>query len=265
MAQFTDIFSFIKQETAENQLIWGSALASSFIDLVDEGLAGLVDIDVTAGDVTLTDTQGSSNQARNMIVRFSGSPVLGLTATVPNKSRLYAFDNQSGQVVTVKTTAATGITIEDGEIVSAVVDADTGFVFKMQLHGDDVILTGPANLSAISAFVFGSDPAGFTFNCYFFEEGDGIFNFGWEEFSFLNSASVSILVKPTTGTFPQSSRQFQTMPVWLDEGGTIFEGEYAGPGSTAFFIGHQNSTGITPSVQITVSDTLGYTRSNAPG
>lgn len=146
MAIFTDILGLIKQVTGENSLVWGSAQNASMIDLLDEAIAGRVDIDVTTGDVTLTDEEGVTNQARNMILRFTGAPVFPLDCFVPLKQKLYVIDNTTGQPVTVKMSGGIGAVILAGEIVSVVVDPGANQVFKMQLHGNNV--TRPAGASA---------------------------------------------------------------------------------------------------------------------
>ncbi len=139
MALFTDLLGLVKQETAENELLWGEVLEASLIDLAEEAIAGRVDVDMSTGDQTLTDEPGVSSQARHMIIRFTGTPVLGVTAIVPQRQKLYIFDNQCGQVVTVKTTTGTSITIALLEVVVCVVDADANRVFKMVIHDVNII------------------------------------------------------------------------------------------------------------------------------
>jgi hypothetical protein len=139
MALFTELLGLVKQETAENELLWGSVLETSFIDLADEAIAGLADVDVTSGDHELTDEQGVSTEARHMIVRFFGTPVLGLTITVPQRQKLYIFDNDCGQVVTVKTGTGISIDLAVGETTVCVVDADLNQVFKVPIHDLNIV------------------------------------------------------------------------------------------------------------------------------
>ncbi len=139
MARFTDLLGLIKQETAENELLWGQVLEDSLINLAEEAIAGSVNVDMSTGDQTLTDEEGVSSQARNMIVRFTGTPVVGVTAIVPLRQKLYIFDNQCGQVVTVKTTTGTAITLALAEIVVCVVDESRDRIFKMVIHDINIV------------------------------------------------------------------------------------------------------------------------------
>lgn len=149
MATFTELLGLVQQETGENELIWGATLESSFIDLVDEAIAGRSDVDVTLGDVTLTDENGVSGQARNMIVRATGTPAAARTIFVPLKQKLYIIDNSTLQTLTVKTTTGLGITVSAAEIVVCVVDQDLNQVLKMVQHSQNVVEDAPATMTTI--------------------------------------------------------------------------------------------------------------------
>ena len=139
MALFTELLGLIKQETAENELLWGQVLEASLINLAEEAIAGRVNVDMSTGNQTLTDEPGVSSEARHMIVRFTGTPVLGVTAFVPLRQKLYIFDNDCGQIVTVKTTTGTSIDLALDEIVICVVDEDRDRIFKMVIHDKNIV------------------------------------------------------------------------------------------------------------------------------
>lgn len=139
MALFTDLLKLVEQATGENEQLWGEVLENSFITLAEEAIAGKVEVDMTTGDQTLTDFDGVSSQARHMIIAFTGTPVLGVTVFVPKRQKLYIFDNQCGQVVTVRTTTGISAVIQDNEIVVCVVDEGLDRVLKMVIHDKNII------------------------------------------------------------------------------------------------------------------------------
>ena len=151
MALFTDLLGLVKQATAENQQLWGSVLETSFIELAEDAIAGRVNIDMTTGNQSLSDEVGVATEARNMIIRLTGTPVLGVTLFVPLRQKLYVFDNQCGQVVTVRTTSGISISLAVGESIVCVVDADLDRVFKMQIH-DQNIVAQIASTAIMTAF-----------------------------------------------------------------------------------------------------------------
>ena len=62
-----------KQGDGENANTWGLVLNTNVIDLVDEAVAGYETISLAGGGLTLTDDDGTSNQARNFGLKFNGA------------------------------------------------------------------------------------------------------------------------------------------------------------------------------------------------
>ena len=140
---FTQSLGLVQQESATNDQVWGDILNASLIDMLDEAIGSRADIDMTGGDVTLTDLDGATDQSRPMILRFTGTPVLAATVFVPlNKQKLYVLDNTTTQIITVKTSTGIGIDVAVAEIVVAMFDGDSNNVFKMLLHPQNVVLEG---------------------------------------------------------------------------------------------------------------------------
>lgn len=112
---FTDRNRLTKQGIGENESTWGDIL-NTVIDLVDEALDGVLDVDVSAGNVTLTANNGSDDEARNRVLRISGEPGANRTITIPDTQKIYYVDVQvSGSAnVTIKNVADT-----TGVVVSA--------------------------------------------------------------------------------------------------------------------------------------------------
>lgn len=221
MALFTELLGLVKQETAENELLWGQVLEDSFINLAEEAIAGSVDVDMTTGDQTLTDEQGVSTEARHMIVRFTGTPVLGVTAFVPQRQKLYVFDNQCGQVVTVKTTTGISIDLALLETVVCVVDEGLNQVFKMETHDLNVVnlVASTAVMDPITCSI-DIDAGTVTPVIYEMLEGDLATFLSLQTTFTMTAASATAFIWTATGgqTFSDSQKN-QAFGMFIDDDG----------------------------------------------
>ena len=97
---------------------WGDTTNTNLGTLIEEAIAGFVDITMTDANHTLTTNNGATDQARKMIIKLSGG---SLTATrdiiVPPKEKFYVVDNATtgDQSIQVKTASGTGVTIANGD------------------------------------------------------------------------------------------------------------------------------------------------------
>lgn len=110
-SSYTTRLRLTKQGTGDNPNTWGSILNSEFTDLIDEAVGGSEDISLTAGNVTLTSNNGSSDQARNMILRMTGTPTANRVLTVPAVEKMYIVDATpltTGSTYTVAITPSGG-------------------------------------------------------------------------------------------------------------------------------------------------------------
>lgn len=96
------------QATGENAGTWGAKLNAQSLALIDEAIAGIETIAVN-GNVTLTATNGVSNEARNIGLRFTGAG--GYAVTAPGREKLYVVHNLCAAAVVLKAAATTGVSI----------------------------------------------------------------------------------------------------------------------------------------------------------
>lgn len=96
---------------------WGDTTNVNLGTLIEQAIAGTATFSVTGGDVTLTDINGVSDQARCMALRITGSPspgttpniiapyTSGLTTAPPNQpvSKFYIIANGATSSVVIKT------------------------------------------------------------------------------------------------------------------------------------------------------------------
>lgn len=111
--------SLAKQGTGDNSGSWGSVLNTQVFDLVDEALDGFVSV-VINGNVTLSSTNYVTNQARNRMLKFTGTG--GFTVTIPGVQKHYIIHNASSGAVTVKTASGVGASIAAGAITGLYCD-----------------------------------------------------------------------------------------------------------------------------------------------
>lgn len=94
---------------------WGTTVNDSITTLLDSAVAGTTTLSVDA-DVTLTTTNGASNQARNAIILWTASN--GATTrniTAPAQSKAYVVINAgTGSVVIRGAGPTTGVTVTSG-------------------------------------------------------------------------------------------------------------------------------------------------------
>jgi len=95
---------------------WGVTTNTNLGTLIEQAIAGLASVDVTAGDVILTSLNGVSDQSRQMIINVVGTPGVTRYIIAPAVSKIYVVANDSTEDVTIITTApgSLGVTIISG-------------------------------------------------------------------------------------------------------------------------------------------------------
>ena len=111
---YTSLLGLAQPVTGTESGTWGTVVNDEITALVEQAVAGGVSIDVTAGNVTLTDTDGASNQARNAILLVTGTPGTSRNIVAPSSSKVYVVVNGSDGPVVLKGSATTGVTIPAG-------------------------------------------------------------------------------------------------------------------------------------------------------
>ena len=68
--------------TGENAGTWGTKTNTN-LNLIQQAIAGFQSIDVAAADVTLVMTDASISNARNMVLKFTGTLTANRTVNLP--------------------------------------------------------------------------------------------------------------------------------------------------------------------------------------
>ena len=113
-----------KQTPGENENTWGTILNGNVIDLVDDSIAAYTTITVSSVDVTLTQADGSADQARSAFLDITGTLTGDVNVIIPALSKGYGVRNStSGSfTITMKTATGSGIAIPQGQVISVISD-----------------------------------------------------------------------------------------------------------------------------------------------
>lgn len=103
------------QATGENRSTWGTK-ANNTLNMIEAAISGYVTVAMGDANTTLTTANGSTDQARNMIVEVTGTHTAVRNIIVPSVSKVYLIKNSTtgGFAVGVKTAAGTAATVPAG-------------------------------------------------------------------------------------------------------------------------------------------------------
>lgn len=109
-SSYSDNLRFNLQATGESINIWGENLNSGVFALADYAIAGWLNKTIT-GDYTLTAANGSTDEARAAMIKFSGTLASAATITIPSVSKTYFMFNNTNVALTVTTGAGSTVSI----------------------------------------------------------------------------------------------------------------------------------------------------------
>jgi hypothetical protein len=105
--------------TGENAGTWGTKTNTN-LNLIQQAIAGFQSIDVAAADVTLVMTDASISNARNMVLKFTGTLTANRTVNLPDSiEKFYILQDATTHGafnLTFKTVSGTGFTLDEGKI-----------------------------------------------------------------------------------------------------------------------------------------------------
>lgn len=118
--------------TGEQAGTWGDTTNTNLGTLIEQAIAGTATFSVTSADVTLSDLDGASDQARCAVLNVTGAAGVTRNIVAPATSKLYLVRNGADADVVIKTSTSTGYTVPVG--------ANSWVVFD----GSDFIAAAPA-------------------------------------------------------------------------------------------------------------------------
>jgi hypothetical protein len=127
-----------KQAVGENTNTWGDTRLNNGLETLDRGSKGYESLALT-GDTTLTwSNYSATNSGQVSILKLTGSLTSTTVLTVPSTEWQWdSIINATGASVTVKTSAGTGVTIQNGYRLAAYCDAtNVNYGSPTQVGGD---------------------------------------------------------------------------------------------------------------------------------
>jgi hypothetical protein len=111
-------------EVGANEDTWGDELNANVISMIEEAVAGIVSVSVTAGNVALSTANGTTDQARNALVVLTGTPGATRTVTFPDVEKLTWVMNETGDGSSIVCSAGAGTTVTIPQGYTALVRTD---------------------------------------------------------------------------------------------------------------------------------------------
>jgi hypothetical protein len=109
---YTDLLRIEQQADGENSSTWGQKQNNNH-ELFEDAIAGWADVAFTSSDVTLSTNSGSTDEARKMFIKATGTLSANVNMIVPAATKLYIIWNATSgaYTLTVKTSGGTGIVV----------------------------------------------------------------------------------------------------------------------------------------------------------
>ena len=116
MADFSPNLRLTLIGDGEQNGVWGQTTNKNLGTLLEQAISGVIQVTVTATDVTLTASDGESDQARNMVLELTGTSTAACNIIVPAVDKVYVISNRTtgGFTHTVKTASGAGVAVPAG-------------------------------------------------------------------------------------------------------------------------------------------------------
>lgn len=174
--------------SGEQAGVWGNTTNVNLGTLVEQSVAGVTTIDATSlggTTYTLSALNGAPDEARSMVLSFTGTAASAFTVVVPTSQKLYVVRNATGQTINFKTAA---------QVTPQAVDtANSTMIF---CDGTNV-LPGIASPSVGTLTVSGGGTGQTSFTAGFVKSPGGS--------TALTTASTVSLTSDVSGTLPVGS------------------------------------------------------------
>jgi hypothetical protein len=117
--QYTTILKLALPVQGELSGTWGDVVNDNITQMVEQAIAGKATINSwTANAHTLTTADGTTSESRCAILELTdtGTALTGAgTVTCPTNTKLYIVDNNTAEIITIKTAAGTGVAVPVGK------------------------------------------------------------------------------------------------------------------------------------------------------
>jgi hypothetical protein len=130
--------------TGDQAGVWGTTTNTNLGTLIEQAITGYRTISVAGlTTYTLSSLNGTSDEARNAVLNFTGALSANCTVTAPAVNKVYIVSNNTsgGYGIIMTTGAGTTVTIPMGQIFIVYSDG-TNFYFASNFNSSAVVITG---------------------------------------------------------------------------------------------------------------------------
>ena len=150
--QYTTILKLALPVQGELSGTWGDVVNDNITEMVEQAIAGKATINSWTGNShTLTTADGTTSESRCAILELtdSGTALTGAgTVVCPTNTKLYIVDNNTAEIVTVKTSGGTGVAVPVGKTMLVYCDGTN--VVEGVTHANSLSLgTSTSTVNAI--------------------------------------------------------------------------------------------------------------------
>ena len=154
---YTSNLRLTKQGDGDNPNTWGQVLNDGVISLVDDAVAGYATLSIgSTVSVTLTNNQGSGDQARSAILELTGSvggAHTSIFVLIPNNSKSYVVrnsvsNNASGDAVILRVAGNTGVTIPPSSNTFVITNGTSVYNVAPATFGSAITVEGAATFES---------------------------------------------------------------------------------------------------------------------
>lgn len=116
-SSYTSSLRLVLPVTGELTGNWGDTVNTGLTNLVDAAIAGTAAVSMTDANYTLTTANEAADEARQMFIKLTGTLTATRNVVCPSVSKLYFVSNETtgSQSIVFKTSAGTGITVQNGK------------------------------------------------------------------------------------------------------------------------------------------------------
>jgi hypothetical protein len=150
--------------TGEQPGVWGATTNTNWT-LIEQAVAGVVTINMANADYTLTNLNGVSDEARNMVIVATGTNSGIKNVIAPqNQPKMYVISNQTtgGYAITIGAVSGSIVTIPNGVTAQVYTDgtnffsAQTGSAGNFNINGtltaSGIADVGTMNVTGVATF-----------------------------------------------------------------------------------------------------------------
>jgi hypothetical protein len=133
----------------EQDGIWGQTTNNNLGALIEQAIAGITTVDVTAGNVTLTSFNGTLDEARSAVLVVTVTNVVAREVTIPNEPKTYIVTNNTSQTAQIKTPGGVAFNCLTNTQTTLYCDGSNG------VFGASIVLNPPTYETFVNPLITG--------------------------------------------------------------------------------------------------------------